>query len=266
MRQHHRVARHGFIDHAAPDGSGDGSSWAQPAALQQALALANGDADLGRCYEIRLRQGVYKPGPAGRPELHFAIDRPLQIKGGYTGNAAQPDERVLHASNTVLSGDIGGDDEVNAQGITEVARFSPTDGSTPLPGNQHVGINSYHVVVIGGAGDDSNGNGIYSATEGDARFTLLEGLTLTAGGTSVDWGTIPEFDSKGSGLLCNGAGAGRQCSPALRHGACICPLQLACKFSCHNPFQSLTRPCRQSVRVPGLRWFSYPAFGPPPLF
>ena len=81
--------------------------------LQQALALANGDADLGRCYEIRLRQGVYKPGPAGRPELHFAIDRPLQIKGGYTGNAAQPDERVLHASNTVLSGDIGDDDEVS---------------------------------------------------------------------------------------------------------------------------------------------------------
>lgn len=203
--------------HAAPDGSGDGSSWAQAAALQQALALANGDADLGRCYEIRLRQGVYKPGPAGRPELHFAIDRPLQIKGGYTGNAAQPDERVLHASNTVLSGDIGGDDEVNAQGITEVARFSPTDGSTPLPGNQHVGINSYHVVVIGGAVDDSNGNGVYTATEGDARFTLLEGLTLTAGGTSVDWGAIPEVDSRGSGLLCNGAGAGRQCSPALRH-------------------------------------------------
>jgi len=202
--------------HAAPDGSGDGSSWAQAAALQQALALANGDADLGRCYEIRLRQGVYKPGPAGRPELHFAIDRPLQIKGGYTGNAAQPDERVLHASNTVLSGDIGGDDEVNAQGITEVARFSPTDGSTPLPGNQHVGINSYHVVVIGGAVDDSNGNGVYTATEGDARFTQLEGLTLTAGGTSVDWGAIPEVDSKGSGLLCNGAGAGRQCSPALR--------------------------------------------------
>ena len=203
--------------HAAPDGSGDGSSWAQAAALQQALALANGDADLGRCYEIRLRQGVYKPGPAGRPERHFAIDRPLQIKGGYTGNAAQPDERVLHASNTVLSGDIGGDDEVNAQGITEVARFFPTDGSTPLPGNQHVGINSYHVVVIGGAVDDSNGNGVYTATEGDARFTLLEGLTLTAGGTSVDWGAIPEVDSKGSGLLCNGAGAGRQCSPALRH-------------------------------------------------
>ena len=71
--------------HAAPDGSGDGSSWAQAAALQQALALANGDADLGRCYEIRLRQGVYKPGPAGRPERHFAIDRPLQLKGGYTG-------------------------------------------------------------------------------------------------------------------------------------------------------------------------------------
>ena len=204
------------ILHAAPNGSGDGNSWDQPAALQQALARANGDADLGHCYEIRLRQGIYKPGPAGQPELHFAINRPMQIKGGYTGNAAQPNERVLHASNTVLSGDIGGDDAVNAQGITEVASFS-TDGSTPLPGNQHVGINSYHVVVIGGAVDDSNGNGIYTAAEGDAHFTLLEGLTITAGGTSVDWWTIPEFDSQGSGLLCNGAGAGHECSPALRH-------------------------------------------------
>ena len=201
--------------HAAPDGSGDGSGWNQPAALQHALALANGDRDLGRCYEIRLRQGIYKPGPAGRPELHFAIDRPMQLKGGYTGNPAQPDERVLHAANTVLSGDIDGNDDVNAQGITGVALFSDYNHAS-LPGNQLHGLNSNQIVVIGGNVDEKNGNGIYTAEEGSARFTLLEGLTLTGGGQTKDF-SFPGIESSGGGLLCNGAGIGRQCSPALRH-------------------------------------------------
>ena len=200
-----QVCAREYVLRAAPDGAsggGAGSSWSTPASLQHALALANADTDLATCYQIHLKQGLYKPGPAGNAAAYFAIDRPLQLLGGYTGNPADPTERQLQAGNTVLSGDIDSNDSANAQGITEVARL-PINGA---PGNQINGTNSQRVLVIGGL-DEDQGNGWFTAQADQASYTLLEGLTLT--GAMNDSGA-------GGGLLCNGAGAGRQCSPLLR--------------------------------------------------
>lgn len=192
--------------YVAPDGTSigpAGSDWSNPASLQHALGIANGDTGLATCYQIHLKQGIYKPDSRGNVSAHFAIDRPLQLLGGYTGNPANPTERQLQANNTVLSGDIDNNDTVNAQGITEVARFH-ADG-TPAASNQIQGDNSTRVLVIGGL-NDTLGNGVYSAHPSEASYTVLEGLSLTGGGGDV-WG---------GALLCNGAGAGRQCSPLLR--------------------------------------------------
>ena len=191
--------------YVASDGSNigpAGSDWGNPASLQHALGIANGDISLATCYQIHLKQGIYKPDSRGNVSAHFAIDRPLQLLGGYTGNTANPTERQLQANNTVLSGDIDNNDTVNAQGITEVARLSINGAS----GNQINGTNSQRVLVIGGTNPDA-GNGWFTAEAAQASYTLLEGLTLT--GAMNDSGA-------GGGLLCNGAGAGRQCSPLLR--------------------------------------------------
>ncbi|MGE8319221.1 MAG: choice-of-anchor Q domain-containing protein [Comamonas sp.] len=167
----------GAVCHATPTGSGDGSSWTQAAALPAALADAS-------CTEIRLRQGVYRPG--GGPNTAFVIERPLQLRGGYTGTG---DARVLDPANTVLSGDIGDDD----------ANRTPT-GITPAAGDI-VGINNGRVLVIGGMGNP--GTGSYTSDPAGAGYTLIEGLTITAAGGA-------------SGLTCNGLGTGRECSPRLR--------------------------------------------------
>src|SRR6476619_6457687 len=43
-------------------GAGDGSSWTNAITLHGALSAVNSSLpDLTHCYEIRLRQGVYKP-------------------------------------------------------------------------------------------------------------------------------------------------------------------------------------------------------------
>jgi len=168
------------------DAGNSGADWGHPLTLQAALGNS-------ACTDIRLRQGVYKPGPNAAD--HFAIDRPLQLRGGYTGNPEQAGERVLHADNTVLSGDIGNDDTHSTGGIT------PTAADIQ-------GTNNATVMVIGGTGFYGNGN--YAHDEGDASFTLVEGLTITGGQNDND---------SGGGLACNGLHdeQPRSCGPALRH-------------------------------------------------
>jgi hypothetical protein len=194
------------INTAAPFGNAanHGATWASPMTLQQALGTAG-------CQQIHLRQGVYKPVvPAdaaavteAERQTRFAITRPLQLLGGYTGNAAQPGERVLRARNTVLSGDIGGNDtDANASdGITEGLHKSGYD-------------NSYHVVSIGGLA--ASVGGPYTADASDAGYTLIEGLTIT-GGYAAKSGGANHPDYSGGGLFCNCAGAGAVCSPRIRH-------------------------------------------------
>lgn len=184
--------------HVSPQGGSSttaGSSWSDPASLQHALGQANGGA-LSQCYDIRLMQGHYTPtANASDRAARFAINRPLLLRGGYTGNG---DERVAGASKTVLSGDIGGDDNKTPDGITPTA--------TDIAGQ-----NSHHVVVIGGL-SSTQGSGLFHATPGDATYTLIERLTITGGRAEASAG--PAFPSGyGGGLVCNGLG--QSCSPRL---------------------------------------------------
>lgn len=201
--------------HVAPTAAGlaDGSSWANAATLQAALARAHA-ADRGLCQEIRIQQGVYKPTDTADRSISFAIGRPLRLLGGYTGNASVPNERVLNARNTVLSGDIDNNDLGAAAngGITAVARFN-TNG-TEATENQLKGGNSQHVVSIGGVTGVTAEGGPYTFDESLASYTLIEGLTITGGlATGAARG---EFNS-GGGLYCNARGPGSICSPAIRH-------------------------------------------------
>ena len=74
------------ICRAAPTASGnaDGATWADAMTLQGALANTG-------CDEIWLKQGLYKPGTQ-RADT-FAINRPLQLYGGFVGGETTRGER-----------------------------------------------------------------------------------------------------------------------------------------------------------------------------
>ena len=136
-----------FVDTDAV-GANDGSSWEDAfntyIGLQTALAVASsGD-------QIRVAQGVYKPDitngivPPSRSAT-FQLKNGVTIKGGYAGfGEPDPDARDIELYETILTGDLNGDDGRD---------FFNNDE------------NSYHVVT----GSNTN------------ETAILDGFTVTAG-------------------------------------------------------------------------------------
>lgn len=90
----------------AVSSGGDGSSWQRAfRTLHEALSIAVYDS------EIRVAQGVYKPGPGIYRSLTFRLKNGVAIKGGYAGrNAVNPNARDTEAFPSILSGDLLGND------------------------------------------------------------------------------------------------------------------------------------------------------------
>lgn len=136
-----------YVD-ADANGLNDGSSWANAYNyLQDGLMMASaGD-------EILVAQGTYKPDDfvlSKRPNLGrmetFQLKNGTAIKGGYAGfGEVDPNARNVEAYETILSGDLNGDDG---------------------PDFANNGENSYHVVT--------GGNNI-------RETTVIDGFTITGG-------------------------------------------------------------------------------------
>lgn len=161
-----------YVDDSAT-GANDGSSWDNAFVdLQVALAAATeGD-------EIWVAEGLYKPAPAGSRGIAFALKAGVALYGGFAGGEVVVDERDWETHATVLSGDIDGNDTVDARGVITTA-------------SHLVGANSYRVVksdgvtetaildgfiVTGGynnAGTNSRGGGIYNLNSSPTLSNLL---------------------------------------------------------------------------------------------
>src|SRR5215203_1565930 len=90
-------------------GSADGSSWDNAATLQAALTSSSaGD-------EIWVATGVYTPGVTATDS--FSLVAGVGIYGGFAATETLRTERDWVANPTVLSGDIGGDDLADANGV-----------------------------------------------------------------------------------------------------------------------------------------------------
>ena len=145
------------VDDDAPAG-GDGSTWATAYRfLQDALAVAS-DPGNG-VTTVRVAQGTYAPdrdeanaGGTGDRNASFELLDGVTVEGGYAGiGAPDPDVRDIAGNETLLSGDLLGDDGPD---------FANNDE------------NSYHVV---------------SAILVDAT-AVLDGVTITAG--NADGGLV----------------------------------------------------------------------------
>ncbi|MBC8217537.1 MAG: hypothetical protein H8E73_03655, partial [Planctomycetes bacterium] len=163
-----------YVD-ADAAGDNDGSSWEDAFnCLQDALSAASlGD-------EIRVAQGVYRPdedtdNPAGTGdrEATFKPKLGVSVKGGYAGcGEPEPDERDIETYETILSGDLDGND-------IEVA--DPCDLLTEPTRSE----NSYHVVT--GSGIDET--------------AVLDGFTITAGNANGS----PDYErDRGGGMFNDG--------------------------------------------------------------
>jgi phosphotriesterase-related protein len=106
-----------YVDDSAPMG-GDGKSWATACrSLQDGLTAATVQGSAGP-REIHLAQGIYPPDrteiePQGSRDraAAFELSEGLRLIGGYAGlGAADPNQRDPTAYQTILSGDLAGND------------------------------------------------------------------------------------------------------------------------------------------------------------
>ena len=146
-----------FVD-ADATGANDGSSWADAYNyLQDALADANLDD------EIHVAQGIYKPDqgvnqtPGDRTET-FQLKNGVSIKGGYAGfGESDPNARDIELYETILSGDLYGDDGPdfanNDENSYHVVTSIRTDETAVLDGFTITAGNAWRSAKRGG-GDD----------------------------------------------------------------------------------------------------------------
>ena len=147
------------------DGTGQAcDSWENACELQTALALAKAGN------EIWVKTGIYKPSPdTSSPTAIFRLKNEVAIYGGFAGTEITRDQRDWETNITVLSGDLGGDDQTDLNGVvTNTANI--------------VGENSYHV-VLGSKVDNT---------------AILDGFVITAGYASQ---TPPNIHGFGGGML-----------------------------------------------------------------
>jgi len=156
-----------YVDDDAPLG-GDGLSWDTPFKyLQDALSAAADDPSIT---EIRVAQGTYKPDQdeagnvtPGDREATFQLISGLALRGAYCGldpNCADPDERDIELYETILSGDLAGDDGPDFENYDEnsyhVLRASETDQAVVLDGCTITGGSA-----TGDVSDDRRGGGLH---------------------------------------------------------------------------------------------------------
>ena len=167
------------VDADAP-GADNGSNWFNAfTSLQDALAYAT---DAVKPVEIRVAEGLYRPDRGagqtpGNREATFQLVNWVTIKGGYAGHGApEPDERDADTYETVLSGDLNGDDtfindpcalfveRTRTENCYHVVTGSEVDYTAVLDGVDITGGNANGVAAHRGGG------GLYVA-EGNPTLT-----------------------------------------------------------------------------------------------
>jgi hypothetical protein len=153
-------------------GANDGSSWSDAYNhLQNALADANSGT---KPVEIRVAGGVYRPDEGagvtlGDRKATFQLINGVTVRGGYAGfDEVTPDARDIEAYETVLSGDLNGNDlgsANNAENSYHLVTGSATDETAILDGFTITGGNA------NGLGPDSFGGGMYNGPGSSPTLT-----------------------------------------------------------------------------------------------
>ncbi|MCP4123312.1 MAG: hypothetical protein GY751_16285 [Bacteroidetes bacterium] len=128
-------------------GNNDGSSWINAyTSLQTALENVSGGD------EVWVAKGTYKPNYKTEPDdlrtSTFQLKNGVVIYGGFNGTESNIFERDWKANQTILSGNIGTNDEI-ADNCYHVVTGSNTDSTAVIDG----------FIITGGNADFTNGQG-----------------------------------------------------------------------------------------------------------
>ncbi len=181
-----------YVDPSAT-GAADGTAWADAdTTLQDTSNLDSGPFGYATGNdEIRIAEGVYTPQKADTSLALIGGRDGVEVYGGYPAGGGDRDPTT---QKTILSGDVGGNDE-----------DSDEDGII-ADHSDLVGDNASHVLVLNG------GTGIGPGVEANVTgATVIDGVVVTAGQAD---GAFPH--NGGGGLYCDGHGADNACSPTLR--------------------------------------------------
>lgn len=199
-----------YVDDDAA-GAGDGSSWENAFVdLQNALAIAH-EPD-----EIRVARGIYRPaGAGGDRDAAFEPPDGVSVIGGYAGvTGRRPDIRDTGLYETILSGDLNGDDvggldnpsrSDNAYHVVKISRDGWRQVGTVLDG----------FTITGGQSDESydGGGGIFTLR---AHSIIIRDCTITKNYARYNGGGMWDGESYGWRLegcvfadnACGGGGGG----------------------------------------------------------
>ena len=162
-----------YVDDDA-NGANDGSNWENAYNFLQD-ALIEADSAL-KPVEIRVAEGIYKPdrstadpNGSGSRGASFVLINGVTIKGGYAGfGEPDPNARDIEAYETILSGDLAGND-------------ADVNEARELLDDPCRAENSYHVVF---------------SYKNDAN-AVLDGFTITSGNANVTY-----YYKDGGGVYC----------------------------------------------------------------
>ncbi|OIN60491.1 choice-of-anchor Q domain-containing protein [Arsenicibacter rosenii] len=150
------------IRYVKPNGTGDGSTWANASGNLQAMINASNTDE-----QVWVAAGTYKPtaDPANR-SASFSMKNGVTIYGGFagTGNPTMA-ERNPTGFATVLSGEIGDPGTTNDNSFHVIFNPAGIDNSAVLDG----------FVITGGNASaanapDCNGGGVYNNGNGNSKY------------------------------------------------------------------------------------------------
>lgn len=178
-----------YVDQNVSGGGGSGDSWANAIPeLRDAMSWAANEWDGSNApLQIWVADGIYFPTGDGTDRVAtFQLVNNVEIFGGFDGGESSLSARDIVANSTILSGDIGNDDDPFAP-----LENTDSDGGTRSETDHIVGDNSIHVVTSSGTDNSAELDG-FTITGGLAN--IAEGVKENGAGIINDGGS-PTFSN-----------------------------------------------------------------------
>ncbi len=174
-----------YVDQSAT-GANDGSSWANAFTdLQDALAAASsGD-------EVAVAEGTYTPSSTGDREASFVIPSRVDVYGGFPAGGGTPAQRDPELYETILSGDLAGNDGPDFAGNEEnsyhVVRMS-NEVTGCIFGKPQPPLTFDGFTIRGGNAEGRSGGGLLYETFSDTQTCIVRLRQLVFVSNSADEG------------------------------------------------------------------------------